>query len=48
MTVEVTGNDLLDLVDLAVSQVNTGAYADAFSFTDLVEEVEDVNYALSV
>jgi hypothetical protein len=48
MTVEITGNDLLRLVDETVANVNNGGYADAFTFTDQVEEVEDINYALSV
>ena len=47
MTVEVTGNELLQLVDQAIEGSNGVSFADAFEFSDYVDELEDVNYALS-
>ena len=48
MTVEVTGNELLDLVDSALEGRAGVSFADAFEFTDYVSELEDISYALSV
>jgi hypothetical protein len=47
MTVEVTGNELLQLVDQVIAENNGVSFADAFEFSDYVDELEDVNYALS-
>ena len=48
MTVEVTGNELLSILDNALDTLNGNSYVDVFAFADLVEEAENVNYALSL
>ena len=48
MTVEVTGNELLDLVDSALEGRDGLSFASAFEFSDYVSELEDIGYALSV